>query len=416
MLLCPQCGSAYREQYRHCGRDGAELRPAEELDPRLGSQVGNYRLLDLLGKGGMGVVYKAEHLYIGKLAAIKILHDSYASHSDAVSRFLQEARAAATIGHANIVDVNDFGETPDGCAYFVMEYVEGRPLDQVIQDDGPLPLLRTINIGNQIGRALMAAHDKGIVHRDLKPENVMLDKRPGRREIVRTLRPGQYQVEKELEYDFVKLLDFGVAKIAGDPLRHSLPGLVLGTPEYMAPETARAEAHVDARVDIYAFGVLLYEMLTARAPFDVGSPADIVAAHLSRPVPPLRAKNPHAQVTRAIEQLIMKCLEKQPAARPQTMEQVLVAMHGCYGDEVYRRDADRLPGAAAAGIAPRPPSQPPAPSPAQPPQKPPPGSPQKVGRLTDELRELFGGPSGGGREVLHAVDQELAELKPKPPK
>src|SRR5262249_41169030 len=140
MLLCPTCGAAYRENGLNCPRDGARLAPAIDLDPRRGSQVGNYRLVDLLGKGGMGVVYSAQHTFIPKRVAIKILDERFAKVPELVTRFFQEAVAAATIGHPNIIVVDDVGELPGGTAYIVMEYVEGRPLDQVIAEDGPMQL------------------------------------------------------------------------------------------------------------------------------------------------------------------------------------------------------------------------------------------------------------------------------------
>src|SRR5262245_53190496 len=316
MLLCPTCGLAFRPPHRSCPHDGAELKPPEELDPRLGSQIANYSLIEFLGKGGMGVVYRGEHIYLHKQVAIKVLHEKYASQGEAVSRFLQEARAAATIGHPNIVDVSDFGETPDGAAYFIMELVSGRPLDQVLQEEGALPLLRAINILNQVGRALSAAHEKGIVHRDLKPENVMLQKRPGRREILRRSAPGTFSVEKEGDYDFVKLLDFCVAKMIDAPsdARHTQSGTIFGTPEYMAPEGARG-LPVDRRADVYAFGVLFYEMLTLAVPFEGQTPMDVLMAQVHKAPPPPSKRNPRAQVSPEAERLILWCLEKDPARR-----------------------------------------------------------------------------------------------------
>jgi serine/threonine-protein kinase len=355
MLLCPVCESAYREPLATCPADGAGLRPAVELDSRLSGQIANYRLVDLLGKGGMGVVYLGEHIYIGKPAAIKVLHEKYAAQHEAVARFLQEARAAATIGHPNIADVSDFGETADGCAYFVMEFIEGKPLDQIIGEEGPLSLLRTINIINQVGRALGAAHDKGIVHRDLKPENVMLTSKPGRREVVRAAADAgarQFSVEPEGEYDFVKILDFGVAKMndSAVSLGKTSAGVLLGTPEYMSPEAARGTT-VDLRADIYAIGVLCYEMLTSTVPFEGQNPVEILIGHISRQPPPMRDKAPKADVTPAIEQLIAQCLAKDPDQRPQSMDAFLSALQKCYGDdETYRRHVDRMPGAQEAGI------------------------------------------------------------------
>jgi serine/threonine-protein kinase len=372
-----------------CIHDGARLQPPEELDPRLGSQIANYTLIEFLGKGGMGVVYRGEHIYLHKQVAIKVLHEKYASQGDSVSRFLQEARAAATIGHPNIVDVSDFGETPDGAAYFIMELVSGRPLDQVLYEDGALPLLRAINILNQVGRALAAAHEKGIVHRDLKPENVMLQRRPGRREIVRRTAPGAFQVEHEGDYDFVKLLDFGVAKMIDAPAdpRRTAAGQIFGTPEYMAPEAARGLS-VDHRADVYAFGVLFYEMITAAVPFEGQTPMDVLMAQVHKPPPPPSQRNPRAEVSPGAERLILWCLEKDPDKRPQSMEQALEELQKSYGDEVYRRNADSLPGAREAGIV-------------APPQT-------RKRSVTDDLADLFKAGEGGGK-VLEEIELESTE-------
>ena len=385
MLVCPRCRHAFRPSQRVCPRDGTELQPAASVDSRIGTVIGNHRLVDVLGTGGMGAVYLAEHIYIGTRAAIKILHEQYAAESDAVARLLQEARAAAGIGHGNIVAVSDFGETPDGLAYIVMEYIEGRPLDALLEESAPLPLFRAINIVNQIGSSLGAAHAKGIVHRDLKPENVMLLECVGRRKIVRRGKDdAPPMVEMETTYDHVKILDFSVAKILDAGLsRMTLSGIVIGTPQYMAPETARATKEVDHRIDIYALGIMFYEMLTAKLPFDASTPMEMMLAHCNKPVPPLREREPRAEVTDAAEALIRRALAKHPDDRPADMDEFLSELQTCYGDENFLRNVERQ--AESRGErAPRPRS------------------------LTEDLKDLF---VGGGNEIL-----ERAFAADEPPK
>jgi len=386
MLLCPRCKHAYRASQRTCLRDGEELRPAADVDSRIGTTFGNYKLVDVLGTGGMGAVYLAEHVYIGTRSAIKVLHEHIAADSGAVARLLQEARAAAAIGHGNIVAVSDFGETPDGSAYLVMEYVEGRPLDALIEEAAPLPLFRAINIVNQIGSGLGAAHEKGIVHRDLKPENVMLLECSGRRKIVRRGHgDAPPTVEMETSYDYVKLLDFGVAKILdADLSRQTMSGLVIGTPQYMAPENARGKGGIDHRIDIYALGVLFFEMLTGKLPFDATTPMEMMLAHCTKPVPRLLERNPDAEVTPAAEALIRRALAKDPGERPADMHQFLAELQECYGDENFLRNVEKkAQRAAGAERAPRPRS------------------------LTEDLKELF---AGGGNDIL---ERALADEPPK---
>jgi serine/threonine-protein kinase len=383
MLVCPRCRHAYRPSVRVCPRDNEALQPAAAVDSRIGTTIGNHRLLDVLGTGGMGAVYLAEHVYIGTRAAIKILHEHVAADSDAVARLLQEARAAAGIGHGNIVAVSDFGETADGLAYIVMEYIEGRPLDALLEEAAPLPLFRAINIVNQIGSGLAAAHEKAIVHRDLKPENVMLVEARGRRKIVRR---GQGDapptVEQETTYDHVKILDFGVAKILdADLSRRTLSGFVIGTPQYMAPETARGKAEIDHRIDVYALGVMFYEMLTGKLPFDASTPMDMMLAHCSKPVPPMRERNPRAEVSDAAEALIQRAMAKNADDRPQDMRAFLAELQQCYGDENFLRNVERATEPEAKRV-PRPRS------------------------LTEDLKELF---AGGGNEIL---ERAFADDKP----
>src|SRR5262249_37429139 len=185
-------------------------------DARAGTTVGKYKLHEIVGRGGMGGVYRGEHVYIGKEVAVKILHEGYGGREEAIKRFLREARAARLINHPNIGNVPAFGKSSDGTVFFVMEFLEGEPLDVLLQRERRLELLRAITIMNQMAGALGAAHAKGIVHRDLKPENVMLTRREGRRELVREFsdESGLHTItEREKQFDFVKLLDFGVANV-----------------------------------------------------------------------------------------------------------------------------------------------------------------------------------------------------------
>src|SRR5688500_1711222 len=180
-------------------------------DARTGTTVGKYKLHEIVGRGGMGVVYRGEHVYIGKEVAVKILHDGYGGREESIKRFLREARAASLIAHPNTVDVPDFGKATDGTVFFVMEFLNGKPLDALLSRERRLDLLRSITILNQVAGAVGAAHAKGIVHRDLKPENIMLARREGRRELVRqfTDEEGLHTItEREKAFDFVKILDF----------------------------------------------------------------------------------------------------------------------------------------------------------------------------------------------------------------
>jgi len=314
-------------------------------------RIGPYRILEPIGRGGMGVVYRGEHIYIGKEVAVKILHDGYGGREESIKRFLREARAASLINHPNIVDITDFGKSSDGTVFFVMEFLHGEPLDALMQRERRLDLLRSITIVNQIAGALGAAHAKGIVHRDLKPENVMLTKREGRRELIRQFsdESGQHTVtEREKNFDFVKILDFGVAKVR-DPnvseARVTQQGVVFGTPEYMAPETARIGVS-DPRTDVYALGVIFYEMLTGTIPFAGETAVDVMLKVVSEPVTPPRQRAPGIEITPDAEQLIMRALAKDPLKRQQSMEELTEELQHCYGSVRYRRSMERSVAAA----------------------------------------------------------------------
>ena len=248
-----------------------------------------YQVLRKIGEGGMGTVYVGEHVEIGKGVAIKILHPAFSHQSELVERFRREARAASRIGHPNIIDVTDFGSTEEGCAYFVMEYLDGIDLADILSHERRLEHTRACQIAIQICRALAAAHAAGVVHRDLKPENVFLVSRDGKA-------------------DFVKVLDFGIARSAGRSRRLTNPGIAMGTPEYMAPEQASGGV-VDQRSDIYSVGALLYEMVT-------GSPPQFRNKEM---VAPRVLRN---ELPDEIDRTIVRALEPDPDRRYQSMTQL----------------------------------------------------------------------------------------------
>jgi eukaryotic-like serine/threonine-protein kinase len=316
---------------------------AEEAESLIGVRLGNYVLDQVIGRGGMGTVYRAEHVYLKRPAAIKVLHRRYFDNPDARHRFLHEAQAASVIDHPNIIGVNDFGEAEDGTIFLVMAHVEGIGLDRLLRRERHLPLFRSIGIINQVTRALGAAHSKGVVHRDLKPENIMLAPRPGRREIIRRLPSDEEVVELEGPYDFVTILDFGAAKFwhqSTAPLGQN--ATVIGTPAYMAPETARTGV-ADARSDVYSVGVIFYEVLTGTVPFDGETAVEIMVKHVSQPVEPPRVRNRNVEISDEAERVILKALHKRPAQRYQSMEEFGRELQQCFGRVRFRRPV-QVPG------------------------------------------------------------------------
>jgi serine/threonine-protein kinase len=278
---------------------------ADTLDDLLGVTLQErYRITRKIGQGGMGAVYEAKHLALGKKVAIKVLLEKYASKDRVVARLEQEARLASSIGHDNIVDITDFGETSAGRTFVVMEYLEGESLGQCLAREGALDTPRAVKIARQIASALGAAHKKGIIHRDIKPENIFLRRRN--------------------ERDIVKVVDFGISKTirpdeGGDASpRLTQTGMVLGTPLYMSPEQARGDEDPDHRVDIYSLGVILYEMATGEVPFRGNNYLNIVSQVISSEARVPTEINP--EVSPDLEAVILKALEKEPEDRYQTME------------------------------------------------------------------------------------------------
>ncbi len=259
-----------------------------------------YRVEALLGEGGMGLVYRVTHTQLGKTLAIKVLRSANTRDEEVLARFRREAQSASNIGNEHIVDVMDFGTLPDGATYFVMERLEGLDLIDTIDTVQRLPEGRAIHIARQICDALGAAHDAGIVHRDLKPENVFLISRGG-------------------DQDFVKVLDFGIAKVANRPHRLTRDGEVLGTPHYMSPEQC-AGGDIDHRTDIYALGVLLYEMVTGHVPHDADTMMGILTKHMYDD--PLSPRVRVSTLSEELERIVMRCLEKKAPQRYQTMHEI----------------------------------------------------------------------------------------------
>jgi serine/threonine-protein kinase len=259
-----------------------------------------YVLEEFLGEGGMGIVLRGRHKVIGKRVAVKVLRADLAGDAELTERFLTEAKAASSVGHPNIVEIFDYGKLADGSAYFVMEYLEGHSLATILGETPVLPMKRVYHIGRQVAEALQAAHDAGVVHRDMKPENVMLIRREG-------------------QEDHVKILDFGIAKIASATNRLTRAGSVFGTPQYMSPEQANGDS-VDHRTDIYALGCMLFEMAMGRVPFN----ADNVMAILSMQMfqaPPRMSDGPHP-IPEAFENLVHRALAKKIDERYQALREV----------------------------------------------------------------------------------------------
>ncbi len=280
----------------------------EASDPYLGKTLADrYEVLAYLGRGSMGTVYSCRHRVLDKRFAIKIIRQDLARDAEAVSRFVTEAKAASGIGSKHIVEVFDFGELPDGAAYIVMEQLEGQTLYQLIADTPRLSITRAIGIAIQIADALGAAHAAGVVHRDLKPDNVFL-------------------VRSEDEPDFVKILDFGIAKVLRSGSKLTQAGSVMGTPAYMSPEQAMGTA-TDLRTDVYSLGIMLYEMAAGQVPFDAESPLAVLSMQVSDAPPKLSSRLPQDRLLpRGYEEVVDKCLVKEVEGRFQTMLEVKAAL------------------------------------------------------------------------------------------
>ncbi len=306
--------------------------PPGQVTPEQSAKVGmvvdgRYRILELVGRGGMGAVYKAEHVGIGRMVAIKLLHPSLAQIPEVAKRFEREALAIGRTTHPNCVNVSDSGSLDDGSLFLVMEYLEGKSVGDLMADEGRIAPRRALHIMRHVLRGLSHAHGRHIVHRDIKPENIFL-------------------VSEGDDLDFAKILDFGIAKLLGstetDSVKLTQAGVAFGTPVYMSPEQAVGNP-VDGRADLYAATVVLYEMLTGRPPFYSDDKLEVLSMHTSRPPPPLAETAPGLEVPKEIEALVMRGLAKRPDERFASAEAYIAAIDDALAQTAATRVATRLP-------------------------------------------------------------------------
>ncbi|MFT5354158.1 MAG: serine/threonine protein kinase [Polyangiales bacterium] len=299
--LCPICGLRYDAAAAFCQKDGARLTAEGTIDPFLGEiLLGQFRIDEAIGAGGMGTVYRAHQMNLHRDVAVKILHPELTKNPDAVRRFHREAKVATSLEHPNLVRVFLFGELPDnGGLYLVMEHLEGRSLQELMRQEGALSLSRALHLSAQLCEAIGAAHIKGIVHRDVKPENIIVLPRHG-------------------DPDFVKVLDFGIARLLWDEQSHlTQSGVIFGTARYISPEGAAGE-FTDARSDVYSIGVLIYQLMAGVTPFDAKSPVTMLMKHVNEAAPDLRTVGHGQLVPDPIADVIMRSLAKNPDARYDT--------------------------------------------------------------------------------------------------
>jgi TonB family protein len=316
MRRCAQCDKEYDDDTRFCTRDGQTLVTVSnppiaseaativgtkepQTDPMIGRVIaGRYRLLEKIGQGGMGAVYKGQHIKINRLTAIKLLTSELVSNQEFITRFQREAEMASQIDHPNAVAIYDFGEAEDGLVYLAMEFVNGKPLSAILRKSGAFGIERVVRIAKQAAEALGAAHNLGIIHRDFKPDNIMICDKPG--------RP-----------DWVEVVDFGIAKRAvADSQQAGLTqaGFVLGTPLYMSPEQVAGE-ELDPRSDLYSLALVVYEMLTCALPFEGSTTQSQMVKRLLEPPKPLSLIKPNLELRPAVESVIMRALSRKPADR-----------------------------------------------------------------------------------------------------
>ncbi|HEU4997200.1 MAG TPA: serine/threonine-protein kinase [Gemmatimonadaceae bacterium] len=310
LKICPQCGTEYELDQRFCPKDGSTLKSQGPSNDLVGSVINkSYHVLRKLGEGGMGTVYLAEHVKMGRKSAMKVMNPGTVHDADAISRFNREAANASKISHPNVAAIYDFGETEDGLIFLAMEFIEGPSLTSVIKELGALPPMRAADIARQAADALNVAHDMGIVHRDLKPDNIMLAKN----------RDGT---------DLVKVVDFGIAKAANNEAQKvTKTGLVVGTPEYMSPEQLAGDK-LDGRSDTYSLALVAFNMLTGRLPFPAETVQESMIMRLTERPKTLGEMLPNTTWPPQAQAVMDKALERDANLRYQTS--------GEFGRELFK--------------------------------------------------------------------------------
>ncbi|MDB4892413.1 MAG: hypothetical protein JWL61_4268, partial [Gemmatimonadetes bacterium] len=301
--ICPTCGTEYPANERFCPRDGTALRSQSGSTDLVGSIIAErYHVIKKLGEGGMGQVYLAEHVKMGRKSAVKVMNPGMVNDADAISRFNREAANASRINHPNVAGIYDFGETSEGLIYLAMEFIEGESLTSLVEKSGALPPIRAAKIAQQAAAGLQVAHDMGIVHRDLKPDNIMIAKN----------RDGS---------DCVKVVDFGIAKAAGaENQKVTKTGLVVGTPEYMSPEQLSGDK-LDGRSDVYSLALVAFNMFTGKLPFPSETAQESMIMRLTDEPKTLRDMNPNVIWPTAIEGVMKRALQRKAGERYQKAEE-----------------------------------------------------------------------------------------------